>query len=283
VTQRPLRMTHASAPLTEVVEVINEAGERCACVIPCERALTVFVDKQELVTLMTLGVRPEWLVLGYLLNQGLVGGVQEIASITVDWDCGAAAITTRAGLVGLQEKIARRVVTSGCGQGSMLGDLLQCVGARELPGTGLTQEQVYSVVNTIRLQDSVYKTAGSVHGCALFEGRELLLFIEDVGRHNAVDSIAGWMSLQAGMTGANKIFYTTGRLTSEMVIKAAWMGVAVVISRSGITQMGQQLAQRIGMCAIGRATHRRFLCFSGAQRLHLQPDLAPVSRLRSVA
>lgn len=265
---RPVpRLTQARAPLTHPVTVINERGEQLTVSIPAERALTVYVDKRELVTLMTLGVQPEWLVLGFLLNQRLVSSAQDIESITVDWEVGAAAVKTHAGIAHLAEKTATRVVTTGCGQGSVFGDLMQDVERITLPATRITQAQLYAIVNTIRLQDSVYKVSGSVHGCALFRGRELLFFVEDVGRHNAIDTIAGWMALQGPLERTGLVFYTTGRLTSEMVIKAAQMGVAVVISRSGTTQMGQAVAARLGLCAIGRATHTRFLCFSGVDRL----------------
>ena len=153
-----------------------------------------------------------------------------------------------------------------------------------LPAATLTQQQLYGIVNAIRLQETTYKSSGSVHGCALFRGDEMLVFVEDVGRHNAIDTIAGWMWLQSdeAMTGQDKVFYTTGRLTSEMVIKSAQMGVPIVVSRSGITQMGHDVAQRLGLCAIGRATNKHFLCYSGAERLLLQPELAG-ARLQAVA
>ena len=276
------RLTQALAPLTHEVEVINEMGDRYRLDIPAERALTVYVDKQEVVTLMTLGGQPEWLVLGFLLNQRLVTSALEIESITVDWEVGAAAVKTRAGSANIAQKTAKRTVTTGCGQGSMFGDLMDGVDQIALPPASITQSQLYAVVNAIRLQESIYKTAGSVHGCGLFQGEEMLLFVEDVGRHNAIDAIAGWMSLQPAMRSADKFFYTTGRLTSEMVVKAAQMGIPVVISRSGITQMGQMVASRLGLCTIGRATNKRFLCFSGAHRLVLQPELAVV-RLRVAA
>jgi FdhD protein len=268
-------LTHASAPLTREIETVNEFGDREAVHIPAERALTVYVDKRELVTLMTLGAHPEWLVLGYLRNQRLVDSVDQVESVTVDWEVGAAAVKTRSGIDAIEERTARRVVTTGCGQGSVFGGLMDELDAIRLPEARLTQAQLYGIVNAIRLQESTYKSAGSVHGCALFRGEEMLLFVEDVGRHNAIDTIAGWMWLQpAGMEGDDKVFYTTGRLTSEMVIKSAQMGVPIVVSRSGITQMGQEIAQRLGLCAIGRATNRRFLVYAGAHRLALQPELA---------
>ena len=276
------RLTQAQLPLTHSLEVVNEFGDRLMMDVPSERALVVYVDKREVVTLMTLGAQPEWLVLGFLLNQRLVASAGDVDSITVDWEVGAAAVKTRNGVVDIAKKTAKRVVTTGCGQGSMFGDLMESVDTIVLPAATITQAQLYSMVNAIRLQDSIYKTAGSVHGCALFQDEEMLLFVEDVGRHNAIDAIAGWMSLQPAMRSDNKFFYTTGRLTSEMVIKAAQMGIPVIVSRSGITQMGHMVAQRLGLCAIGRATNKRFLCFSGAHRLIFQPELAG-ARLRVAA
>ncbi|WP_180682675.1 formate dehydrogenase accessory sulfurtransferase FdhD [Tepidicella baoligensis] len=276
--QLPLpRLSRARVPLTRDVTVVNECGERRSLSIPAERDLTVYVDKRELVTLMTLGGHPEWLVLGYLRNQRLVESVHDIESITVDWEVGAAAVKTRRGLHHIEERTAKRVVTTGCGQGSVFGGILDELDRIRLsPTAQLRQSDLYQIVKTIREQDSTYKQAGSVHGCALFRGSDMLLFVEDVGRHNAVDTIAGWMWLQnpADMEGTDKTFYTTGRLTSEMVIKAAQMGVPVVVSRSGITQMGLEVAERVGVCAIGRATHQRFLCFSHPQRL--LRDVEPV-------
>lgn len=262
------KLTQARADLTREVTVVDESGQPRSIRIPAERDLTVYVDKRELVTLMTLGAHPEWLVLGYLLNQRLVTGVEEIESISVDWEVGAAAVVTRSGIDRIEERTARRVVTTGCGQGSVFGGLMDDVDRIVLPPQArLRQSQLYSIVNTIRLHDSTYKTAGSVHACALFVDDRLQLFVEDVGRHNAVDTIAGWMALQDSLPAGEKVFYTTGRLTSEMVIKSAQMGVPVVISRSGITEMGLHVAQRVGLCAIGRATHTRFYCFSHPQRL----------------
>ena len=287
------RLTQAQAPLTQAVDVINERGETEQVHIPAERPLTVYVDRRELVTLMTLGAHPELLVLGYLRNQRLVDSVFDIESITVDWDVNAAAVRTRHGIARIEERTASKVVTTGCGQGSVFGGLMDEVDRIELPQAQLTQAQLYGLVNAIRLKETTYKSAGSVHGCALFRGEDMLVFVEDVGRHNAIDTIAGWMwmnpeapseapSTQAGQTdtasfqpmgGADKVFYTTGRLTSEMVIKSAQMGVPIVVSRSGMTQMGHAVAQQLGLCAIGRATNRRFVCYAGAHRLVLQPEL----------
>jgi FdhD protein len=280
------QLTEARAPLTREVEVMNEHGARETISIPAERDLTVYVDKRELVTLMTLGARPEWLVLGYLLNQRLIASVDEIESITVDWDVNAASVKTRHGIDRIEERTSKRVVTTGCGQGSVFGNLMDEIDNIRLPDeAGLKQSQLYAIVNAIRLKESTYKSAGSVHACALFYGEELQLFVEDVGRHNAVDTIAGWMSLQSAVPTGEKIFYTTGRLTSEMVIKSAQMGVAVVVSRSGITQMGLDVAQRVGLCAIGRATNKHFLCYANPQRLALDavPPATPVARERATS
>jgi FdhD protein len=282
---RPV-LTEARAPLTRSVEVVNAHGEAETISIPAERALTVYVDKRELVTLMTLGAHPEWLVLGYLRNQRLVGALAAVESVTVDWDVGAAAVRTRDGIDRIEERTARRVVTTGCGQGTVFGALMDEVENVRLPDARITQAQLYGIVNAIRVQESTYKSAGSVHGCALFRGEEMLLFVEDVGRHNAIDTIAGWMWLQDAArldaSGAPLVFYTTGRLTSEMVIKSAQMGVAIVVSRSGMTQMGFEVAERVGLCTVGRATGRHFICYTAPERLLLQPELAG-PRLRSTA
>jgi FdhD protein len=199
--------------------------------------------------------------------------VHDIESVTVDWEVGAAAVKTRNGIDKLEERTATRVVTTGCGQGSVFGGLMDEIDQIKLSGSALTQSELSGIVNAIRLKETTYKSAGSVHGCALFSGQDMLMFVEDVGRHNAIDTIAGWMWLQDDMAGADKVFYTTGRLTSEMVIKSAQMGVPMVVSRSGITQMGLAIAQRLGLCAVGRATNKRFLCYSGFERLVLQPEL----------
>ena len=276
------RLTNARAELTRQILVVNEFGEHSQIHIPAERALTVYLDKKELVTLMTLGASPEYLVLGFLLNQRLIQSVDEIESITVDWTLGegelgqpgVAAIKTREGLSQAGPKTAARVVTTGCGQGSVFGDLVNDIDRIQLPADAqISQATLYELVNAIRIQETTYKSSGSVHGCALFQGANMLMFVEDVGRHNAVDTIAGWMAMN-DVSGHDKVFYTTGRLTSEMVIKSAQMGVPIAVSRSGITQMGLEVAERVQLCAIGRATNKRFLCFSAPHRVKWQPELA---------
>jgi len=270
------RLTAAAATMTHEVEVQDEFGARRRIAIPAERALTVYVDRRELVTLMTLGAAPELLVLGYLRNQRLVDSVAQIESITVDWEVGAAAVKTRGGIEDFDRKTAKRVVTTGCGQGTVFGDLMDELDAIALPppdepSARISQATLYGLLNAMRVQESTYKSAGSVHGCALFRQDELLMFVEDVGRHNAIDTIAGWMWLH-GVTGGDKTFYTTGRLTSEMVIKSAQMGVPIVVSRSGITQMGHELATKLGLALFGRATNRHFICYSGFERFDAQPE-----------
>ncbi|MCV2357764.1 formate dehydrogenase accessory sulfurtransferase FdhD [Paucibacter sp. TC2R-5] len=277
------RLTQCSAPLTREVSVLDEFGLRRSLHIPAERPLTVFVDKRELVTLMTLGQAPELLVLGYLRNQRLVSDVGEVESITVDWEVGAAAVRTRAGIAQIEEKTAQRIVTTGCGQGTVFGALMADVNSVQLPSAAsarLRQSSLYAMLEQARKLDSVYKKAGSVHGCALFCGEQMLVHMEDVGRHNAIDSIAGWMWMQSEMSGespvsgADKCFYTTGRLTSEMVMKSAQMGVPIIVSRNGITQMGHALGLQLGLTLIGRAKGRHFICYSGFDRFDSEPEPA---------
>jgi FdhD protein len=267
------QLSHASASLTHEVTAIDERGRRSTLHIPAERPLTVYVDKRELVTLMTLGGAPEALTLGYLRNQRLVRSIEDIVSVQVDWSVDAVAVVTRNGIAGIEERTAKKVVTTGCGQGSVFGGLMDEVDQIHLPEDArLSQSVVYRIVETIRTQQSIYKQAGSVHGCALFSNTgELLYFVEDVGRHNAVDAIAGLMWLD-GIQGEDKVFYTTGRLTSEMVIKGAQMGIPFLLSRSGTTQMGHMVAEKVGMSLLARCSGRHFLLLSGEERLVFEPD-----------
>ena len=277
-------LTQARCELLREIEILDEYGDRRCIHIPAERPLTVFVDKRELVTLMTLGQMPELLVLGYLRNQRLIADVAEVESITVDWDVGAAAVRTHDGVHDMESKTAHRVVTTGCGQGTVFGDALTQLHTVQLPPATrarIRQSTLHRMLETMRQQDSIHRKAGSVHGCALFkldpQGCELQMFVEDVGRHNAIDSIAGWMGMH-GLGGADKAFYTTGRLTSEMVMKAAQMGVPIVVSRNGVTAMGHELATKLGMALFGRASNRHFLCYCGMDRFDSEPEVhrAPV-------
>ena len=266
---RPI-LTDAARPATFVVASVDENGQPRDVPVAGEHPLTIYVDKQELVTLMTLGGAPEALAIGYLRNQRLVDSIDDIVSVQVDWDCNACAITTRHGLADLEAKTARRTKTTGCGQGTVFGDLMDEIDSVRLPdGARLTQAALYDLLDRVRVHETIYKQAGAVHGCALAANEDdtapILMFVEDVGRHNAVDAIAGRMWLDR-QDGADKIFYTTGRLTSEMVIKAAQMGIPFLVSRSGLTQMGYEIAQKVGVTMIGRAMNKHYLLFTGAQR-----------------
>jgi FdhD protein len=267
-------LSQSSASLTHEVTAIDERGRASSIHIPAERPLTVYVDKRELVTLMTLGGAPEALTLGYLRNQRLVRAIEDVVSVQVDWSVDAVAVVTRKGIAGVEERTAKKVVTTGCGQGSVFGGLMDEVDQIHLPEDArLRQSVVYRIVETIRTRQSIYKQAGSVHGCALFSNTgELLYFVEDVGRHNAVDAIAGLMWLD-GVNGEDKVFYTTGRLTSEMVIKGAQMGIPFLLSRSGTTQMGHMVAERVGMSLLARCTGRHFLLLAGSERLVFEPEM----------
>jgi len=273
----PLRpeISHASKPLTFEVEAINERGEAVSTPIAGEHPLTLYVDKREIVTLMTLGQAPEALAIGYLRNQRLVKSIKEIAGVQVDWETASVAVTTRKPLKALREKMKKRTVTTGCGQGTVFGDLMAEIDSIRLRNdVSLTEDTLHAVLEAVRHEETVYKSAGAVHGCALVQNEvantasavKILYFIEDVGRHNAVDAIAGRMWLD-GVDGSDKVFYTTGRLTSEMVIKAAQMQIPFLVSRSGLTQMGYEIADKVGITMIGRAAGgKHYLLFTGKHR-----------------
>jgi len=266
MADRPV-LTRNARPATYTVDAVDESGAHVATPIAGEHPLTLYVDKKEVVTLMTLGAAPEALALGFLRNQRLVESLEQIASVQVDWDVNAVAVTTRGGLPDLEARTAKRTATTGCGQGTVFGDLMADIESIRLDDSVRVEEEtLFGLLDAVRLHESVYKQAGAVHGCALARGSEILTFVEDVGRHNAVDAIAGWMWLE-GIDGADKIFYTTGRLTSEMVIKAAQMRIPVLVSRSGLTKMGHEVARQVGLTMIGRAVNRRYLLFTGAHRL----------------
>jgi FdhD protein len=266
---RPI-LTDAARPSTFSVRSVDETGQAHDTAIAGEHPLTLYVDKHEILTLMTLGAAPEALAIGYLRNQRLIDRIDEIVSVQVDWEVNAVVVKTRHGLKDLEVKTAKRTKTSGCGQGTVFGDLMAEIDSVRLPADAvLTRATLYALLDRVRLYDTIYKQAGAVHGCALATNAngasEILYFVEDVGRHNAVDAIAGQMWLDR-VDGGDKIFYTTGRLTSEMVIKAAQMAIPFLVSRSGLTQMGYEIAEKVGMTMIGRATNKRFLLFTGAER-----------------
>jgi len=259
-------LTNAAKPVTFEVEAINERGEMVPTAVAGEHPLTVYVDKRELVTLMTLGHAPEALAIGYLRNQRLVSSLEEIEAVQVDWETESVAVTTRSkkSLPSLDKK----TVTTGCGQGTVFGDLMEEIDHIRLrDDVFLEDAKLFVLLEKVRKHETIYKQAGAVHGCALAStAGDILMFVEDVGRHNAVDAIAGFMWLDA-IDGSDKVFYTTGRLTSEMVIKCAQMRIPFLVSRSGLTQMGHAIAQKVGITMLGRASGRHYLAFTGKQRL----------------
>ncbi len=276
-----VKLSRAARPSTSLVAAINERGESLDTAIAGEHPLTIFLDKRELLTLMTLGAAPEELVLGYLRNQGLVFKLDDISAVQVDWDVDAVAVTTQIfaqtgqtiwdhpeHTLPLQEKLAHKTVTTGCGQGTVFGNMMEQIEGLTLQAPVLAQEVIYQVMDNVRRHESIYKVAGAVHGCALADANgNILRFVEDVGRHNAVDAIAGWMWLNR-LEGHHLLFYTTGRLTSEMVIKCAQMGISVLLSRSGLTKMGYDIARQLGMLMIGRCQGRHYLAFTRPELVH---------------
>jgi FdhD protein len=272
-------LTSAGLEPTHAVAATDEYGHTRELDIAGESPLTLYVDKREVVTLMTLGTYPEALAIGYLRNQGLVNSLHEIVSVQVDWETEAVAVTTRGGIQGIDEKLKNRTVTTGCGQGTVFGSILEELDRIRLPRRWLKQSTIYHLLIALNEYNDVYKRAGAVHGCALCSENEILKFVEDVGRHNAVDAIAGIMWLD-DIDGADKIFYTTGRLTSEMVIKVAQMGIPALLSRSGITQMGVNLARKVGVTLIGRAKGRHFLIFNGREQIEFDavPPVKPMPK-----
>ena len=261
-------LTDAARPATFEVEAYNERGEMVPTAIAGEHPLTLYLDKREIVTLMTLGHAPEALALGYLRNQRLADSIGDIAAVQVDWETESVAIVTKRKKRNLSEKLRKRTVTSGCGQGTVYGDLMEEIDSVKLRNdVTLADADLFVLLEKVRRHETIYKQAGAVHGCALATtAGEILMFVEDVGRHNAVDAIAGFMWLDA-IDGSDKVFYTTGRLTSEMVIKCAQMRIPFLVSRSGLTHMGHQIAKKVGITMLGRASGRHYLAFTGRQRL----------------
>jgi FdhD protein len=271
-----IAMSNASVPLIHEVQIIDEAGRHKTVHVPGERSLTIYLDKRELVTLMTLGSAPEALVLGYLRNQRLVESPDDIESIQVDWETDSAAVKTRRSTVDIDQMTSKRIVTTGCGQGTMFGGLIEEMEQIRLAdGSTLNQAAIVDLIDQIRQHDTIYKKSGSVHACAVFERQgedrvELLHFIEDVGRHNAVDSISGLMWL-ADKAGRDLVFFTTGRLTSEMVIKGAQMGIPFLLTRSGVTQMGLELARKTRLTLLSRCSGTHFEIYNAPERVVFSP------------
>jgi FdhD protein len=248
------------------VSVTDENGCQREIQLVGEQALTVYVDKQEIVTLMTMGTHPELLTLGYLKNQDFFETLEDIKAVQVDWKTHAVAVVTQQKQSDFSKKMAHRTVTTGCGQGAVFGRLMDKLKQVKVPKTVLKQSTLYAMLAALKAYNEVYKKAGAVHGCALCTDEKIDFFIEDVGRHNAVDAIAGYMWLNH-IRGDHKIFYTTGRLTSEMVIKVSQMGIPVLLSRSGATEMGLAMAKQSGVILISRAKGKHFLVLNGIESI----------------
>ncbi len=272
------QLSSAGLDPAHAVEAVDEFGELRAVHVPGEIPLTLRVDGMEVVTLMTLGTEPEALTLGYIRNQQLINDISLIKSVEVNWDNEVVDVTTYAGegIADWQEKMKKRIITSGCGQGTIFSCTVDKLYEVKLKPVSLTQSNIYKLIKNVSLLNDVYRVSGAVHGCGLCSQTDSLMHIEDVGRHNAADAISGRMWLQ-GIDGADKIFYTTGRLTSEIVMKTAFMGIPALLSRSGVTQMGLELAQELGMTMIARAKGKHFLVYNGSEHINFD-DIPPVRR-----
>jgi len=266
-------MTNQGINRLHTTTVLDESGESREVSLTGERPLTIYLDNREIVTLMTLGGQPELLTLGYLRNQGLVDELTHIKSIQVDWDVDAVAVTTYQQKNNLDSLMSRRIATSGCGQGTMFGHVMDSLSEMKLQCPEFSAQSIYDVLQALNEYNEMYKQAGAVHGCALCQGNDVLSFVEDVGRHNAVDAISGWMWLN-DIKGDGKVFYTTGRLTSEMVIKVAQMQVPLLLSRSGVTEMGLSIAQDIGIGMVARAKGKHFLVYTGLEQFQTENSLS---------
>ena len=260
------KLTRAGLSPTHAVTAVDEFGESREVHVAGESPLTLYVDNREIVTLMTLGTHPEALALGYLRTQRFVSDITEIRSVDVHWEDESVRVATWNGVDGWDEKLKKRTVTTGCGQGTVFSCTLDNLYSIRLPDVRVRQSVIYRLLESIRQHNEIYKRAGAVHGCALCQDTRALLFVEDVGRHNAADAIAGYMWLDH-VGGADKFFYTTGRLTSEIVMKVAQMGIPVLLSRSGVTHMGLDLAQELGVTMIARAKGKHFLVYHGAENI----------------
>jgi len=275
IMYRP-EMTDAGLDASAPVSAVDEFCKIRTSYIAAERPLTLYLDKREIVTVMTLGTQPELLILGWLRNQHMVSDINNIKSIQVDWETDSVAVTTHQPADNIEEKLNKRTITTGCGQGTVFGALMDNIEKIHLPEINIKQSTIYELLKNLNEYNEIYKRAGAVHGCALCQQSSILNFVEDVGRHNAVDAIAGSMWLNR-IEGNDKIFYTTGRLTSEMVIKVAQMGIPVLLSRSGVTQMGRELARKVGVTLIARAKGRHFLIYNGAECVEFDAMTRPGS------
>jgi len=266
-----LRPDPADPRLTERVAGVDQSGERVETSVTVERALTIYLNAQEIVTAMTIGDYPEYLALGYLLNQNMLRADDEVTGVDYDDDLAVAVVRTERA-TDYEAKLKKKVQTSGCAQGTIFGDLMEVIENAALPPAELRTSWLYTLTHKINTTPSLYLEAGAIHGCVLAQEDRPLVYMEDVGRHNAVDKIAGWM-FRHHVRPDDKIFYTTGRLTSEMVIKTVRMGIPILVSRSGFTAWGVELARKAGLTLIGRARGKRFVALAGEERIVFDQDL----------
>jgi FdhD protein len=270
-----LRPDPADPRLSREVEGVDQSGAPVTTRVVTEKALTLYLNAQEIVTMMTIGDHPEYLGVGYLLNQMMLRPDDELTGTDFDQELDVVVVRTKR-RTDYEDKLKKRTLTSGCAQGTTFGDLMEAIEEVALPKAELRTSWLYRLTHAINLTPSLYLDAGAIHGCVLCAGDRPLVYMEDVGRHNAVDKIAGWMFVNK-IDPANKIFYTTGRLTSEMVIKTVRMGIPVLVSRSGFTASGVDLARRTGLTLIGRARGKRFVALSGEDRIVFDQDLSYVA------
>jgi len=259
--------------LTRRVKGVDQYGNDSDLHVVMERPLTIFLNAQEIVTAMTIGDYPEYLALGFLSNQRMILPDDQVTGIDYDEELETVVVRTKR-VTNHEEKLKKKTRTSGCAVGTVFGDVMEGLADVRLPAQRLKVSDLYALSNKINQMPSLYLEAGAIHGTVLCQGAAPLVYMEDVGRHNAVDKIAGWMRREQALAG-DKILYTTGRLTSEMVIKTAMMGIPVLASRSGFTAWGVELAQSVGMTLIGRLRGQRFQCLSGVERLDFDVDLGP--------
>ncbi|MEJ2625279.1 MAG: formate dehydrogenase accessory sulfurtransferase FdhD [Pseudolabrys sp.] len=270
-----IRPDPADPRLTERVTGIDQTGAKVETAVTVERALTIFLNGQEIVTAMTINDYPEYLAIGYLLNQNMLLPDDEVTAVDFDEELSVVVVRTKR-QTDYEQKLKKKVQTSGCAQGTVFGDLMEALDDVALPDAPLRTSWLYALTHKINTTPSLYLEAGAIHGCVLAQEDRPLVYMEDVGRHNAVDKIAGWM-FKEKVSPADKIFYTTGRLTSEMVIKTVRMGIPILISRSGFTAWGVELARKANLTLVGRARGKRFVALAGEQRIVFDQDLDAVA------
>lgn len=266
----PILPNPKNPKLTRQVKGVDQTGAQVDLSIVEERPLTIFLNRQEIVTAMTIGDYPEFLALGFLRNQGMLHADDVVTGIDFDDEVEAVVVRTERP-TSYEEKVQKKTRTSGCAVGTVFGDMMEGLSTVDLPGTLVRTSWLYALAKKINTMPSLYLEAGAIHGTVLCQGENPLVYMEDVGRHNAVDKIAGFM-FQYDVPAADKILYTTGRLTSEMVIKTALMGIPALISRSGFTAWGVEIAQQVGLTLIGRMRGQRFVCLAGEDRLIRDAD-----------